>query len=546
MLNYASTYRSLALKHSSIRRVLTVLALEVAAGVLGITAIVLLGILMQSIPNQDFSAMPISHYFQGDISWWTAATMIIGTNIVMLTAAAVLEFKAAKLIRNQCRHAYLDSLDTLYQNFVGARPRLLTLGESELRMFHASFATDAHVTFMALEALLKMLRPMAILIVFSIPLIALEPRVILVMLTLLILTLPFLIQVNRATASSGKGVFGPERKKVYSDIVRAVDLSDTLPALEGRANIRPPETAYDLDEMNHMLDNFDYWKLSSDRIKYVLALVKSLGLQIAVLLFVILLYQYESLSLGVLAILALGLLRITDAFLGLATRFTALSRLYPIVKRYQTMHSKFAAARSIQNDDESPVENDESGVMLLVKSAPGFRKSELHLLSQQLKLKDCHLNLFALAESKHASVGELTHQAIALADTLDYYLRTYKSDNPLFKSLLEQLNFSVENNRIIENPAYDGKSYWKQLAPDSRMFLNLMCMDYDSRIGYIRCSMKQFYTVSKIIDAAFDRLSKPLVVYSREAEPQDEELFDYVITVDAHGTNDDTLSAELI
>jgi len=526
---FLSTYFTLIKQNLSVKQFATVFFFELIGSCFSIVAIFLLGFVIQVMTLGDIATHKVFISLSFNIPVWVIVLSVIILNIALLCASAASYFYSAKLCRKFTRFAYTNSLDRNINGFANSTIDELDINDKELDSFRSFFTTDAHLSFMSMEAMLRAIRPISLLVVFLVPLVILEAKVLYFVIVLVFISSPFLLKINRDTASSAQSVFGVERKKVYAEIISAVKELDKSLTSSFVGN----EKVYDEMKMERMLDSFDYWKLSSDKVTYVMTIVKSLGLQLAIIVLIGSLYYYEDIPLSTVAILGMGLLKIQEAFLGVFSRLTVLSRLYPIVKRYRNFEQKFGLALLKQNKKKEDYSNNSlltSGKSILISMPPNFRKSEVSMLNEQLSLYNPNYDIRSLALGEYVEIfSDKPIDGADLGKLLKEYIARGYSDNEIFIALKEQVGFDVASAEVMADIGTLVSNVWESLNLQSRLFIYLLVFQMDETIQYLKCPINQIEVVKLVAGEAFADNFKPIVVFSNNVEESKKGYFDIVL-----------------
>lgn len=529
MTHFFDIYFGLVRQNLTVKKIATIFFFELIGSFFSIVAIFLLGFVIQVMTLGDATTHKVFATFDFNVPIWVIALVAIALNIILLCSSAASYFHSVKLCRKYARAAYTNSLDRNIRNFENSSVSELSLKSEELDSFRSFFTGDSHLTFVSMEAMLRAIRPISLIVVFLVPLVVLELKVLYFLIALVFIVAPFLLKINRDTASSAKKVFGAERKKVYAEImssIRGMD-KDLIP------NLNQSAKAYDEMKMGRMLDGFDYWKLSSDKVAYVMTIVKSVGLQLVIIILVGSLYYYEGIPVSTMAILGMGLLKIQEAFLGFFSRLTVLSRLYPIVKRYRNLEQKFGLSALELDRDKEDYSNNPlliSGKLICISRQPDFKKSEISMLNEQLSSYDSAYDIRALALGECVEVvsDKPPVDERGLEELLNRYIEE-EGDSDVFLSLKEQVGagITVEGERCsIGGDIFD---VWERINLKSRLFVYFLVFQMDDNIQYFRCSIRQIELVKLIADEAFKSNFKPVVVFENDIAEDEKKHFDIVL-----------------
>lgn len=526
MKNFFNIYFNLIKKNLSFKKLATVFCFELFGSLLSIFAIFLLGFVVQILTLDDFSTHKVFDYLPTNTSVWLIVFSAIFFNIILLCISAASYFYSVTLCRKYTRQSYLSSLDHNIQRFALSDVDDLALDVKEREGLNSFFTTDVHLTFISLEAILRAIRPISLIVVFLVPMTFLEPNILYFLLVVLLFTFPFLLKINRNTASSAKSVFGIERKQVYAEIVSVIKDIDMNLIPNSHVN----EKKYDQIKMDRMLDNFDYWKLSSDKVAYAMTIVKSIGLQVAIVVLVGALYVYEQTSVSTLAILGMGLLKVQEAFLSLFSRLTVLSRLYPIVSRYRNLEKKFNVAALEPTVEKGRYRKNAlltSSKMILISSLVNFRKSEISTLNEQLFKYDSNFDIRSLALGEYGEVFEAKLvKEIDLEKLIHEYISKEDVDNVIFDRFQKQAGFAITDAGSIVGIDHDVTKVLQAIDFKSKLFIYLLAFQKNEKIQYVRCTINQIEYVKSVLNTAFDSYLKPIVVFCNHVEESKKSEFD--------------------
>jgi len=527
MNNFIKTYITLFKNNIKTHEVYKIFLLESLGSILNVAALFMLAFIIQSITSTTLT----EHKFFQSVPIELSKTSIVGiaiiANISLMALSGFICFQSAKLCRKTTRQAYLASLRINIDNFSNSQPDTLHLTETELTHFQGLFTTDAHQSFMALEAMLRIVRPISLLVILLIPILIIEPKTFYLFAIIILSIFPFLKKANINTAKSAQSVFGEQRKQVYRSIVEEIKSQDEIDKTSELPN-QSNYLSFDITQMNKMLDSFDDWKLSTDKVNYILTIVKSIGLQLAIVIFISILYFYENKPLYIIAALAMGILKIQEAFLGLFARLTVLSRLYPIVKRYVNTTKKLA--RSNQQNSQHAKTDYRNNLLLksnksILVLSPKLKKSEIPFLNEQLQGYNVEYDIQSIAETQSGFITQ-ENKNIDHLTLFNKYIESENHQDPLFTQLLEKCGYQITPNTL--NLSKHSQTTTK-LNDIQTLFLVILSHTFDEEVQHIVCTPGKIVAVQRIIKEHFTHFTKPIIVFSRSMNKKNQDLFDIVL-----------------
>jgi len=527
------TYLSINSKRLSI-----ILFIETVAAVFTLLAVCLFGLLIQLLLSgatlSSSSLGKLTHYLPS-LDWFNnldqfeLILVIALTSIITGTAALVIEFLSLKFVRKTARHAYSDSLNQHLTAFRKA-PSSLTLSPKGFKNFRSSFTIDAHITFTALEAILKCFRPIAYIAVFSLAVLVLQAKALLIIIVFILISAPFIASLYRKTLSSAKGILGEQRKTIYAEIMSHIDKIDSYEQANGHRKMN--DQPFIPQHFSLMLDSFDSWKLSSDKANYTLQTLKILAVHLVIISIAWAAHLDHTLELSGFVLLALIIFKLLISLINLMTRLTVLSRLFPIVNRYLTVVDEVSNAR-----DDEPLDHTKTtkpvlpdSIWLGIATPPVLRKSEMGLLSKCMDKFYPGYNLARLARQKSGTIGDFTHKDVDLQNVLNTFIKESKGiTSDSFKQFLNNLN--PENGSTITNidTPIDSETTWKRASPEMRVMLNLLILIYDSSVDYIICRPATVDKLKCVLDTNSFTTIKPIVTFDRNIEIAKKQPFDAIL-----------------
>ena len=532
MNNFLKRYRQLAIDNISQRNWVYVLLLELISSSLNVAALLILGFCVQLITNEESRFLELLEYlpvsFGENPRMELVLIILVPLNILLLVLSALVSFISTKTCRKFARQRYTRNLSELLEHHSNLEKKSLTLNTEDHGRFESTFTTGVHISSIAIEALLKLGRPVSQILVFGIPLLLLDWRFFLAIFFLSLFIIPFVYRLNKNTVASSKAVFGNIRREVYSDILSLVRSNDLFHTDQvSTAAYSSAETA-EPKNLTSMLDSFDYWKLSSERINFTLAIIKSVGIQVGVLCLVIILYIVSEITLPVLVVIALAALRLQDAIMNLLTRITVLSRLFPIVNQYIRVRNALLNAKESVNSGQGATFLGTNKKILIV-GVTAFKRSSQTFLMSSLESLGSQYSIEELLFSKPGQIARIVQGQGPTWKEIKNYQSRYFVENALIRNILEKLNRTTEG--AATEDAMETELSWSKFDQRETFLLALIKALHSEQVDHIQCNPVPSKEVAEIMSECFNRYPKPLVVFSRQL-PDEIDHFDIVLSSD--------------
>lgn len=502
-----------------------IFALETMATSLSLVAILVLGLIVKSFTDGStaLNSLAMPSYLAERLSSQNGLLVLVLIYAAALGLAAILQFCSYKVIRKASRSAYLKNLNSHLRNFERVGASNLRLSENGASGFKSSFTLDCHITFMAFDGILRAIRPLVYIVIYALFLVIIDTVLAVSIFFIGALALSIYSLLGRNTMRSAKSVFGEDRKGVYRSIAESVR---NLDLMQG-AKIGVEKSFYQESKMTSMLDSFDSWKLSSDKINLYLSLMKVLLLVLCVVVFVAFNFSLEELDVSLLSVIALAILKLLSMISNFFTRLSGMVKLFPVVDRFLTVRKEVAKSAS-----ETTREESKPSVPLLkwvwIAGASSLSKSNVYALEQQLNLER---GLSPLIGKNYGKIGKLNLKDLEFEKILRYRLslNTPFSDSSL-SVVLTKLKVSPED--IAEMSSVSSYRFWRATDEEARVLVNLIAFNLMDDVPYIICPESKIHIVDKLLSQRELTLNKPMLTFLKRTPPPMPESCHAILSID--------------
>lgn len=536
---FLKDYLNLFFNNTSYRNIYWLTSYESFAAILNFLGVMVVGLVTQLILTKFESANVLSEgilhsvlQFLTTIDFQILIFTLVLISVGLASCAAYIEFRSAKYVRNLSRQRYELTLRKHLINFAGVEhPPSLEL--QDLPYFKSSFTIDLHLTYMAYEALLRSFRPVAVAVIFAVPLIIIDYRVVFLLLLIVLICIPFLIIIYKKTASSAKSVFGAKRRAVYAEINSLVTKHDSFGG-EPTA-ISSNSKAIDWAKFEEMLDSFDFWKLSADRTSCILQIIQSTAIQLGIFSVAWISFVVEARDVPTLVILALGLQKVISSIFNLFTRLTVLSRMFPVVHRFSRLFRLVGSVNErpkLTNSDEKS-HSGGAGKIFLIYGTRGFKRSEYRPIANKLSDFAPGFKFEYLDVASGARLGSLTHTQQSFSELFS----KLSHDQPLSPQVLELIRrceIVMDGDEQEDNHA---STVWRRADPKARILLNYLLINYSDKYGYIHCEPNQIRGLRESWMYYEIKPNKPVFIFSQSENNEVEEYVDCIVDIREYKSN---------